>query len=69
MTSFGVPLPITVPYASLARDGVNAIRDTATGVDPDRRRVRLAGGMDVRYDRLILSPGIDFFFDRIGGLS
>jgi sulfide dehydrogenase [flavocytochrome c] flavoprotein chain len=38
-------------------------------VDPERRVVRLARGAEVRYDRLILSPGIDFFFDRIAGLD
>jgi len=60
---------ITVSYASLARYGVSVVRDTATAVDPDRRRVRLARGTELPYDRLILSPGIDFFFDRINGLD
>src|SRR6185295_18803366 len=42
---------------------------SAVAVDPDRQRVRLARGPDLPYDRLILSPGIDFFFDRVTGLG
>ena len=60
---------ITVPYQALARRGVNVIHDSAVAVDPDRHRVRLARGPDLPYDRLILSPGIDFFFDRVNGLE
>jgi sulfide dehydrogenase [flavocytochrome c] flavoprotein chain len=60
---------ITIPYQVLARRGVNVVRDAATAVDVDRRRVRLARGPELAYDRLILSPGIDFFFDRVNGLD
>jgi len=59
---------VTIPYASLSRLGVAVINDTAVAIDADRRRVKLARGADVGYDRLVLSPGIDFFFDRIEGL-
>jgi sulfide dehydrogenase [flavocytochrome c] flavoprotein chain len=60
---------ITVGYDRIAQDGVRLVHDSALAVDPERRVVRLARGADVRYDRLILSPGIDFFFDRITGLD
>jgi NADPH-dependent 2,4-dienoyl-CoA reductase/sulfur reductase-like enzyme len=60
---------ISVRYTALARHGVNVIHDTAVGVDVDKRRVRLARGSELEYDRLILSPGIDFFYDRIKGLD
>ncbi len=60
---------ITVGYDALARRGVRVIHDSAVAVDPERQRVRLARGDDLRYDRLILSPGIDFFYDRIAGLD
>jgi len=60
---------VTVAYSSLARRGVRVIQDTAVGVDAQRRRVVLARGPELAYDRLILSPGIDFFFDRVNGLS
>jgi NADPH-dependent 2,4-dienoyl-CoA reductase/sulfur reductase-like enzyme len=60
---------ITVSYRGLAQRGVNSVNAVATAIDIDRRRVRLARGDDVPFDRLILSPGIDFFFDRINGLD
>jgi NADPH-dependent 2,4-dienoyl-CoA reductase/sulfur reductase-like enzyme len=60
---------ITVPYAGLAGRGVSVVHDVAVAVDAERRRVRLARGPELAYDRLILSPGIDFLFDRVNGLA
>ena len=60
---------ITLPYQALARRGVNVVHDSAVAIDAKRRRVRLARGNELPYDRLILSPGIDFFFDRVNGLA
>jgi sulfide dehydrogenase [flavocytochrome c] flavoprotein subunit len=60
---------VTVEYGALAHSSVRVVRDSAVAVDPERRRVRLARGDVVAYDRLILSPGIDFFFDRVQGLD
>ena len=57
---------ITVPYDQLARRwGVDVVHDTATGVDVDKRVVTTAGGRSFGYDRLVLSPGIEFIFDAI----
>ena len=60
---------LTLEYGALARRGIRVIRDSAVAVDATRRRVRLARGPELAYDRLILSPGIDFFFDRVEGLD
>jgi len=57
---------ITVPYDQLSRRwGVDVVRDTATAVDVDKRVVTTAGGKSFGYDRLVLSPGIEFMFDAI----
>jgi sulfide dehydrogenase [flavocytochrome c] flavoprotein chain len=40
--------------------GVNVIQDTVTGIDAGARKVTLAGGQTLDYDRLVVSPGIDF---------
>jgi len=61
---------LTVSYANLAtRHGVKIVRETATAVDPDKRIVKLANGTELPYDRLILSPGIDFLWDKVPGLN
>lgn len=61
---------ITVSYDGLARNhGVRVVRDTATAIDPDRKVVRLARGGELAYDRLVLSPGIDFLYGSVPGLD
>jgi len=61
---------LTTGYANLsARHGVRIVRDTATTVDAGKRTVRLASGAELPYDRLILSPGIDFMWDKVPGLN
>jgi sulfite dehydrogenase len=45
------------------------VRGNAVAVDPDKRTVRLASGETLGYDRLILSPGIDFTLDEVPGLK
>jgi NADPH-dependent 2,4-dienoyl-CoA reductase/sulfur reductase-like enzyme len=55
-------------YGTLASEyGVNVVHDWATGVDRDAKTVSLAGGESVPYDRLILSPGIDFVEGSVAG--
>ncbi len=55
-------------YGSLAADyGVNVLHDWAVEVDRDARTVTLAGGGTLGYDKLILSPGIDFVDGSVPG--
>jgi sulfide dehydrogenase [flavocytochrome c] flavoprotein subunit len=54
-------------YGTLATGGVNVVHDWAIGVDRDAKTVSLAGGGTVGYDKLILSPGIDFVEGAIEG--
>ncbi|MEO9651259.1 MAG: NAD(P)/FAD-dependent oxidoreductase [Roseobacter sp.] len=54
-------------YGSLAATGVNVIHDWAIGVDGVKKTVSLAGGHTVGYDKLILSPGIDFVEGSVDG--
>ncbi len=61
---------ITVSYENLTRrHGVKLVKDTATAIDTDKRVVKLAGGGELPYDRLILSPGIDFMWDKVPSLN
>lgn len=55
-------------YGTLASGyGINVVHDWAIGVDRDKKYVRLAGGARVPYDKLILSPGIDFVEGSVAG--
>lgn len=60
---------LTTSYDGLRKHGVNVVHDTVTAIDADKRQVRLAGGGTLAYDRLVLSPGIEFMWERVGGMS
>ncbi len=45
------------------------VHAAATAVDPQARRVRLADGAMLPYDRLVVAPGIDFRWNAIPGYS
>ena len=54
-------------YGALAAGGVNVVHDWAVGVDRDAKTVALAGGGSLGYDKLVLSPGIDFVEGAVEG--
>jgi len=55
-------------YGTLAAEyGINVVHDWAVGIDRDAKTVSLAGGGTLPYDRLILSPGIDFVDGAVPG--
>jgi NADPH-dependent 2,4-dienoyl-CoA reductase/sulfur reductase-like enzyme len=61
---------ITLSYAALqARDGVRIVRDRVRDIDVPARRARLESGAVIDYDRMVLSPGIDFMWDHIPGMA
>ena len=61
---------LTHSYANLQqRHGVQVVRDRVNTIDPARRMVRLAGGSEIAYDRLIVSPGIDFMWQALPGMA
>jgi NADPH-dependent 2,4-dienoyl-CoA reductase/sulfur reductase-like enzyme len=56
-------------YANVAKGGVNVIHEFAVGVDRDAKTVTLGSGATLSYDRLVVSPGIDFREDSVSGWS
>jgi sulfite dehydrogenase len=60
---------ITVSYDGLRRWGVRVIHDEVVGVDPGAKRVRLARGGDIAYDRCVLAPSVDFMWEGIPALN
>ncbi len=61
---------ITTSYDNLARrHGVNVVRDRVTRINADKRTVTLASGAELGYDRLVLSPGVDFMWETLPGMA
>ena len=61
---------ITTPYDNLEkRHGVKLVRDMVASIDPDKRTVKLASGGELPYDRLIVSPGVDFMYETLPGMA
>ena len=60
---------ITRGYDALRRHGVQVVRDEVVAIDADKRSVRLAGGNTLAYERLVVSPGVDFMFGDIEGYA
>ena len=54
-------------YDGLRKYGVQLVRDAVTAIDPGKKTVRLARGGDLAYERLIVSPGVDFNFGEVQG--
>jgi sulfite dehydrogenase len=60
---------ITRGYDGLKALGVKVVQGEVTAIDAAARKVRLAGGGELAYDRLVVSPGIDFMLEQVGGLQ
>ncbi len=60
---------ITRGYGGLAAAGVRVVQGEVVAIDGVARKVRLAEGTELAYDRLVVAPGIDFITGPIGGLQ
>ncbi len=59
---------ITHSYDRLQKNhGVTVVNDMATEVDPDKKTVKLKGGKTLQYDKLVVSPGVEFIWGAIEG--
>ena len=57
----------TFTYDALKAEGLAIAAQAAKQIDREARRVTLADGTALSYDRLVLAPGIDLRFDRLPG--
>jgi sulfite dehydrogenase len=60
---------VTRGYDGLKAMGIKVVQGEVSAVDVAGRKLRLAGGGELAYDRLVLSPGVDFMWDQVGGLQ
>ncbi len=59
---------ITHGYDKLAGAyGIKLNHQAAASIDRDKKKVKLADGAELDYDRLVLSPGIDLKYDSVPG--
>jgi sulfite dehydrogenase len=60
---------VTRGYEGLKAMGVKVVQGEVTAIDAAARKVRLAAGGELFYDRLVVSPGVDFMVEQVGGLQ
>jgi sulfide dehydrogenase [flavocytochrome c] flavoprotein chain len=61
---------ISHTYDRLTGDhGITHVREMAEAIDRDARQVRLADGVTLDYDHLVVAPGIEILYDRVEGYS
>jgi len=61
---------LTLSYDQLERlHGVKLLHDSASSIDAEKRTVTLLSGAVLPYDRLILSPGVEFLWDELPGMG
>ena len=58
---------MTFDYSRMRGHGVKIIHELATAIEPAAKRVRLGEGW-LQYDKLIVSPGVEFQYEQIQGL-
>jgi NADPH-dependent 2,4-dienoyl-CoA reductase/sulfur reductase-like enzyme len=59
---------LTFGYDGLRRHGVRIVHEPVTAIEPEARRVRAGAGY-IEYDRLVVSPGIEFQLEQVAGLA
>ena len=60
---------LTLGYGRLRDEGVVVLHDEVIGIDPEKKRISLSKIADLNYDRLVVSPGVDFMHDQIAGFD
>jgi sulfide dehydrogenase [flavocytochrome c] flavoprotein subunit len=59
---------LTFGYTNMSKNhGVEFIHNKVVAIDPVKRMVKGADGSSYAYDKLVLSPGVDFKWDTIDG--
>jgi len=61
---------LTSSYANLkTKHGVKVIKDYVASIDRDTKTLKLASGSTIKFDKLVLSPGVSMMTDKIEGLA
>lgn len=60
---------ISHDYQAQTKRGIHVIHDRVKDIDPAANKITLVEGKSLGYDRLVLSPGIDFKWDAVEGMG
>jgi NADPH-dependent 2,4-dienoyl-CoA reductase/sulfur reductase-like enzyme len=60
---------LTVSYEGLRKAGVLVMNDEVLSIDPAKMTVSFRKLADQRFDRIVVSPGVDFQFGAVQGLN
>jgi sulfide dehydrogenase [flavocytochrome c] flavoprotein subunit len=60
---------ISFTYARVKASGIDVINEEALSIEPAAKSVALASGQTVKFDYLVVAPGIDFMWSSIQGYS
>ena len=60
---------ISHDYAAQTKRGVKVVHARVQEVDADSKKITLDNGKELEYDRLVLSPGIDFKWEEVNGME
>ena len=61
---------LTFDYVNLSRNrDIKIMRDEVVEIDPANHSVKGSSGNKYSYDKLVVSPGVDFRYDKIDGYS
>lgn len=56
-------------YTAHGRRGIKVVHARVTEIDAAKKSIKLDNGKQLPYDRLVLSPGIDFKWDKVEGMK
>src|SRR6202034_2321513 len=54
-------------YERVMASGIDVLQQEAVGIDAVAKTVALSSGRTLKFDYLIVSPGIDFIWDSVQG--
>ena len=60
---------VTRGYDKLTKGAVRLVHTEAVAIDPTKRQVQLADGKTLSYDRLVVSPGVEFMWEELPGMN
>lgn len=61
---------ITTSYENLSKHhGIKIIQESVVSIDADKKTAKLSSGKILRYDKIVVSPGVTLIMDSIEGLA